>query len=63
MPESDLMKSFKVATFEYKAETAPRSTELPKPQFWEALLKPQHDQLQIAEGDRLGKGKRARKHV
>lgn len=70
MPESDFMKNFKVATFEFSAghskegeSGAPALDQAPKPHFWENILQIKHLQLQALEMERLGKGKRARKKV
>ena len=65
LPESGFMKSFKVATFEFAAEAAPEESaaKTPKPQFWEDILLHRHMQLNDAEQQRLGKGKRERKKV
>ena len=65
VPESEFMKSFKVATFEFtagnqKKEAADNAT---KPHFWEDVLQMEHLELEAAEQDRLGKGKRTRKVV
>ena len=64
-PESEFMKSFKVATFELSAEEAAQDAKASKlkPHFWEDVLKARHLQMQEDELDKLGKGKRLRKQV
>ena len=59
------MKSFKVATFEFSAGDAKQEAadNTSKPHFWEDVLQSKRLQLEIAEQERLGKGKRLRKKV
>lgn len=65
VPESEFMKSFKVATFEFSAGRAKKEAadNTSKPQFWENVLQLKRLQLESAEQEKLGKGKRLRKKV
>ncbi len=62
-PESEFMKSFKVATFEFSAGDSRKEAadNTAKPHFWEDLLQLKQLELEAAEQERLGKGKRLRK--
>ena len=65
VPESEFMKSFKVATFEFSVGSAKKEAadNTAQPHFWENVLQSKRLQLEAAEQERLGKGKRLRKKV
>ncbi|MCO5574577.1 hypothetical protein L7F22_028365 [Adiantum nelumboides] len=72
--DTDLLKAFKVANFEYKEEDAQKEAERSKDakefdseakaQYWDDLLKQRYEEQQQRDAAaELGKGKRARRQV
>ncbi|KAI5063399.1 hypothetical protein GOP47_0021946 [Adiantum capillus-veneris] len=72
--DTDLLKAFKVANFEYKEDDGPKEAEgsedakeldsEAKAQYWDDLLKQRYEEQQQRDAAaQLGKGKRARRQV